>query len=102
MLFTDDQGDKDLSKHRIVELDNDNKIHLERRDPYGLIAVWLEKGQFPAKSQLNGHFTTWDLAYKAVEGYITDRNSVVSEIRMVSVNQVKETNEEVHGKRETI
>lgn len=94
-MITDQAGDKDLSKHRIIELDNGNRVHLERRDPYGFIHVWMDKGAFPDKSPLHGVFTTWNLAYLAVEGYISDRNRVVSDIRGISVVSVKETNEDV-------
>lgn len=97
-LYVDDeQGDKDLSKHRIIDLDNDNKIHLERRDPYGYIHVWLDKGSFPAKSQLNGVFTSFDRAYQAVEGYISDRNAAVSEVRAVAIEGIRETVEETRS-----
>lgn len=102
MFQTQDQfGDKDLSKHRLVELDNGNKIHVERRDPYGFIHCWLDKGRWPDKSPLNGCFTTYDLAYKEIERYITDRNAAVSEIRQIAVASVKETIEETTPRPET-
>lgn len=94
-MIHDQEGDKDLSRHRIVELDNGNSIHLERRDPYGFIHCWLASGTFPEKSPLNGVFTSWDRAFTAVDGYITERNNVVSDLRAVHIQAVKETNEEV-------
>lgn len=90
-MQADQQSDNDLSRHRTVELDNGNKVNLERRDPYGFIHVWLDRGQFPDKSDLNGVFTTWDQAYNAVQRYLADRNAAVSEVRQVSVTSVKET-----------
>ena len=90
-MIADQQSDNDLSRHRTVELDNGNKINLERRDPYGFIHVWLDRGQFPDKSDLNGVFTTWDQAYNATQRYLSERNAAVSEVRQVSVTSVKET-----------
>lgn len=95
-MFTQDLlGDKDLSRHRIVELDNGNKVHLERRDPYGFIHAWLDKGAWPVSSALNGVFTSWERAYNAVDRYVSDRNAAVSEIREIAVESVKETVSEV-------
>src|SRR5258708_6608609 len=96
-MIADQQSEKDLSRHRVVELDKGNNINLERRDPYGFIHVWLDRGQFPDKSDLHGVFTTWDQAYNAVQRYLADRNAAVSEVRQVSVKSVKETVGELGG-----
>lgn len=92
---TDQLGTNDLSKHRIVELSNGNKINLERRDPYGFIHVWLDHGQFPDKSPLNGVFTSWERAYTAIDGYIAQRNEAVSQIRHIAPEAFRDTVGEV-------
>lgn len=91
LLEQDQQGANDLSKHRVIDLDNGNKVHLERRDPYGFIHVWLDKGQFPDKSILNGVFTDWHRAYTAVDAYVHERNAAVSQIRHIHPTEIKET-----------
>lgn len=68
-------GDKDMANERTVILDNGNKIHMKRSDPFGFIAVNWDKGQMPAK--LKGQFTSFDEARRAVDGYLAELNRAV-------------------------
>lgn len=77
----DHEGDKDLAKHRIVELDNNNKIHIKREDPYGFWFVNLERGRFPDGSILHGAFTSFDRAMVAVETYLHERRRAMTEVK---------------------
>jgi hypothetical protein len=52
---------------RTVEL-NSNKIHFDRKDPYGFWFVHYDKGQVPAS--LQGAFTSFDRALLAVSTYL--------------------------------
>lgn len=95
MQAEDFVGDKDLGKHRVIEIMDGgdkivNKVHLERRDPYGLVHTWLDKGSFPTTSALNGTFTDFHQAIQAVQKYVQARNSVVSEIRQRETAPIKD------------
>lgn len=58
---------RDLPPRREVPTDTGNKYIIERRDPFGLWFVHMEKGQVP--EQLKGAFTSVELARKAVDLY---------------------------------
>lgn len=58
---------KDDPRVKFIELDN-NKLVMQRTDPYGFITVHFEKGQVP--DSLKGHFTTWEAARLAVTQYL--------------------------------
>lgn len=45
------------------------ELFLERRDPYGFIHPRLGRGPIP--QELDQAFTSWDLAEKAVDDYLT-------------------------------
>lgn len=63
-------GEKDMANERTVLLDNGNKIHMKRYDPFGHIKINWDKGQMPQK--LRGEFTSFDEARKAVSRYLSD------------------------------
>lgn len=63
------EGTNDLGNHRTLTLEN-NKIHFKRTDPYGFWTVNYDKGQVPVS--LRGHYTSYDKAAQAVEGYLAN------------------------------
>lgn len=86
MINHNEIGELDLGKHRFLPINDRtgkevNKVHFERRDPYGFWHVWLDKGTFPEKSPLNGVYNNFEMMISHIEGYIATRNEAVSEIR---------------------
>lgn len=55
---------------RTLTLDN-NKIHFDRKDPYGLWYIHYDKGQVPAT--LQGAYTSFDRALADVEVYLANK-----------------------------
>lgn len=53
---------------RTVTLDNGNKIHFKKTDPYGFWVVNYNKGQLP--KQLKGVYTSYNAAWKHVQAYL--------------------------------
>lgn len=70
--FTDIEKSKDLGNKRSLTLENGNKIHFERTDPYGFWKVHYDKGQVPEK--LKGNYTSFDIAMVAVKSYLAIKN----------------------------
>lgn len=62
------EGDKDMARCRILELENGNKIKVQATDPYGFWNVSYESGNMP--KQLKGEYTSYDEAKKAVQTYL--------------------------------
>lgn len=77
-MFNDFQVVKD--KVRTIALENGNKLNLTITDPYGFIHLSLEHGQLPAHLK-DQQWTSWDLAEKAAQRYVAERQSVVAEIQ---------------------
>lgn len=80
-LFTDfdDNVDatRDLSTHRIL-ITKFNKVHIEQKGPFGYWYCHLDKGGSPRGIQ--GAFTTYDDALKAVKSYyLNNKNEVIKE-----------------------
>lgn len=61
---------KDLPNVRIRDVGN-NKIRMERKDPYGLVSLSFERGPLP--DWLKGTYTSFDEASKAVDSYIKNK-----------------------------
>lgn len=66
-------------KTRTIELENGNKLNLTHTDPYGAIVLSLERGQLP--ESYKGAYTDWHQAEKAAQRYVSERQSVVAEIK---------------------
>lgn len=80
MLDLQDFNGNDQENHRVYELENGNKLHLKRTDPYGFIYINLDKGQLPG--WVHGvAYTDWTQARIAAEKYIAQRKSAVSELK---------------------
>lgn len=61
---------KDIPNRREIAIGN-NKLILERKDPYGFIDVHFERGQIP--KILEGSFTSFDEAYLAIKKYFQEK-----------------------------
>lgn len=59
--------DRDLARRRVLELDN-NKIIIEKKDPYGFWYVHFERGQMPAS--LGGSYTSYSVAEAEIMTYL--------------------------------
>ena len=79
MELQDFVGDNDLANKRVMTLDNGAKLIFERKDPYGFWSIHYEKGQVP--EDLQGHYTTFDLAQKDVARYLARKDKEVVEIQ---------------------
>lgn len=75
----DQLGDKDLSKTRIFDLENGNKLIAKQTDPYGFWRLSLEKGTLP--QWLDQSFNEWGQVLKAVDRYGRERQLAISEVR---------------------
>jgi hypothetical protein len=91
MELYDFNGD-DQSNHRVYDLENGNKLHLKRVDPYGFVYLSLDKGQLPA-GYADVAYTDWHNARVAAEKYIYDRNDALAEL-----NKKNETKPYTHPK----
>lgn len=68
----------DLSRTRIFELDNGNKLYAKQTDPYGFWYLNLDKGQLP--DRFKGAYSTWDALKMDVDRYQVIRQNAVTEI----------------------
>lgn len=59
---------RDLSRNRVITLDNGSKVIIRCKDPYGHWYITYDRSQPPA--HLQGSYTTFDEAFKALENYI--------------------------------
>lgn len=75
----DQLGDKDMSKTRVFELENGNKLIAKQTDPYGFWRLSLEKGQVP--QWLDQSFNEWGQVLKAVERYGRERQLAIADVR---------------------
>lgn len=62
--------ERDIPNRRIVYLGNGREIKLERRDPYGFVYIIWDAGSTPVA--LQGSFTDFDQARKALEIYVNN------------------------------
>lgn len=77
----DQSGIHDIPNHRVVELENGNKLNLVRKDPYGFIYIHLDRGGLPPWLG-DAAFTDWFSARQACDKYIRERQDVVAEIEL--------------------
>lgn len=85
MFFVDDNrtpetnSSKNVPNKRVIHTKFGYDINLERRDPYGLVFVAWHKGPPPA--ELQGAYSDWDQARRAVEIYLNKEtfNKIVDE-----------------------
>lgn len=76
--FFEVKSEKDYADERSLILDNDNKMHIKRTDPYGFWYMNLDKGCVP--DELRGAYTSFDIAYKEAKKYLEGkRRTIVSE-----------------------
>jgi hypothetical protein len=73
-----DFNGNDQANHRVYDLENGNKLHLKRVDPYGFVYLNLDKGQLPLA--YTGSYTDWFHARLAAEKYIQERKDAFAEI----------------------
>ena len=72
--------ERDYSNDRVVSLDNGNKIHIRRHNPYGLWRISYERGPVPQK--LTGEYTEFRLALRDVEMYLEQIKREAVEIQV--------------------
>ena len=60
----------DLPNRRIVTLDNGRTFRLERTNPFGLVHIVWDRGHPP--EALQGKYTTFGLAWKALELWVSN------------------------------
>lgn len=70
--------DPEIPSKRIYALEGNNKLYVERKDPYGLIYIHFEKGEVP--ESLKGAFTDYDSADKAIQLYLSNRKRIIKEV----------------------
>ena len=75
----DYSGRSDIPNQRTIELENGNKLHLVRKDPFGFIYLHLDKGALPPYLA-GAAFTDWTAARQAADKYQRERKLVVAEI----------------------
>jgi len=75
----DQLGDKDLSKTRVFDLENGNKLIAKQTDPYGFWRLHLEKGELP--KWLDQDFNEWGQVLKAVDRYGRERQIAIAEVK---------------------
>ena len=63
--------DRDLARRRTIDLGN-NKIVIEKKDPFGFWYVHFEKGRVP--EHLGGQYTSHLYAEQAVHAYLKDKD----------------------------
>lgn len=72
----DQLGDKDLSRTRVFDLENGNKLYAKQTDPYGFWRINLDKGQLPA--WLDQDFNEWGQVLRAIERYSHQRQQAIT------------------------
>lgn len=78
---------RDLSRTRVLDLENGNSYILEAKDPYGFWYVRAAKGNVP--EHLKGAFTSFAKAEEAVKLYLDQQNSEkVTQNNIVKVRKV--------------
>jgi hypothetical protein len=73
MAYTEDFGTNDATNIRKTPYGTNNAICAERRDPYGLWHLSLERG--PISRELTGAFTSYEEAQKAIQAFLSKKNS---------------------------
>ena len=69
---------RDFNPNRELLLDNGNKYHVQKRDPYGHWYIHMDKGRVP--DRLSGSYTSFELAKKAVESYVALADKKIVEV----------------------
>lgn len=62
--------ERDIPNLRIVYTKSGRKLKLERKDPFGFVFIGWDAGNPPA--ELQGAYTDFDMARKALELYISN------------------------------
>lgn len=70
--------DPNTTSRRIYDLEGGNKLHCERKNPYGFISIHQDKGAVPP--QLSGDYTSYDEADKAIRVYLNEKQKAVLEV----------------------
>ncbi len=89
MNFENTDPNRDEPRKKYVELEN-NRLIMEREDPYGFIKIHFERGQVPEK--LQGTYTTWEAARLAIKVYLQEKGR----------EEVKSDNQPETSKRKVI
>lgn len=71
-----------VTSTKTFELDTGNTIYAERRNPYGHIHLHFDKGPLPEK--LQGAYTSYDEAEKAINRYLADKKKTAINITNVT------------------
>lgn len=75
----DQVGDKDMSRTRVFDLENGNKLIAKQTDPYGFWRLNLDKGMLP--QWLDQDFNEWSQVVRAVEKYGHQRKLAIADAR---------------------
>lgn len=73
MAYTEDFGSNDAPNIRKIPYGTNNAICAERRDPYGLWHLSLERGSI--SKELTGAFTSYEEANKAIKTFLERKNT---------------------------
>lgn len=80
MAYTEDFGPLDAAIDRTFELEN-NVLHVRRSDPYGFWHCSYERGPVPV--ELNGSYTSFYEAEKAVLSYLERKKKEVKSSKTI-------------------
>lgn len=64
-------SDPTVVTHRVLELEDGQKIHIKSTNPYGLWKINFNKGQLPDK--LKGEYTSYEYALRDVTLYLNQK-----------------------------
>lgn len=74
-------NDPSVVTHRVLDLEDGQKVHFRATNPYGLWSIHFNKGQLPEK--LKGEYTSYEYALRDVLTYLgeKDRKPAVKETK---------------------
>lgn len=67
------------TSRRTYDLDGGQKVHAERKDPYGFVYLHLDKGILP--QELSSAFTSYDEADRAITHYVNKKQREVLSVK---------------------
>lgn len=70
--------ERDLSKNRVVKLEDGTKVIIRMTDPYGYWSIHYEKGRIP--EDLKGSFTDFNMAVQKVKTYFQSKGKAVDTV----------------------
>lgn len=66
----------DTTSRRTYDLESGNKVHVERKNPYGLLHIYLDRGEVP--SALSGIYTNYTEAERAINKWLQIANKKIT------------------------